>query len=145
VFVFGALPPPPPRYGFATPSTLKPTQWSYPLGSINQIPGQATICGDVRVTPFYDMAEVGQGLGWCVEPGRARGRGRYRRVCRWLLWVHRMHAVCTHMLLQHNDAPSAEVTRHHMYDLMTLLLAGDDLQLISTAAAGHVQDPGVCG
>ena len=28
------------KYGFATPSTLKPTQWSYPAGSINQIPGQ---------------------------------------------------------------------------------------------------------
>lgn len=28
------------KYGFATCSTLKPTQWSYPGGSINQIPGQ---------------------------------------------------------------------------------------------------------
>lgn len=46
------------RYGFATSSTLKPTQWSLPAGSINQIPGQATICGDVRVTPFYDINEV---------------------------------------------------------------------------------------
>jgi hypothetical protein len=54
------------RYGFATCSTLKPTQWSYPLGSINQIPGQATISGDCRVTPFYDMQEVreGGGEGW---------------------------------------------------------------------------------
>lgn len=46
------------RYGFATCSTLKPTQWSYPSGSINQIPGSATICGDMRVTPFYDVEEV---------------------------------------------------------------------------------------
>lgn len=46
------------RYGFATPSTLKPTQWSYPSGSINQIPGTAVVCGDCRVTPFYDMEEV---------------------------------------------------------------------------------------
>ncbi|KAF8063827.1 acetylornithine deacetylase [Scenedesmus sp. PABB004] len=46
------------RYGFATPSTLKPTQWSLPAGSINQIPGSATVCGDVRVTPFYDMDKV---------------------------------------------------------------------------------------
>jgi len=51
-------PPPPPRYGFATSSTLKPTQWSVPAGSINQIPGQAVVCGDIRVTPFYDVYEV---------------------------------------------------------------------------------------
>lgn len=36
------------RYAFATPSTMKPTQFSYPGGSINQIPGEATICGDCR-------------------------------------------------------------------------------------------------
>lgn len=47
------------RYGFATCSTLKPTQWSYPSGSINQIPGTATICGDCRITPFYDVEQVG--------------------------------------------------------------------------------------
>lgn len=46
------------RYGFATCSTLKPTQWSYPAGSINQIPGTATICGDCRITPFYDVEQV---------------------------------------------------------------------------------------
>jgi acetylornithine deacetylase/succinyl-diaminopimelate desuccinylase-like protein len=49
------------RYGFATCSTLKPTQWSYPSGSINQIPGSATISGDMRVTPFYDVEEVRSG------------------------------------------------------------------------------------
>ncbi|KAG0496875.1 hypothetical protein HPP92_001566 [Vanilla planifolia] len=36
-------------YGFATPSTFKPTQWSYPGGGINQIPGECTISGDVRL------------------------------------------------------------------------------------------------
>ncbi|RDY12361.1 Acetylornithine deacetylase [Mucuna pruriens] len=35
-------------YGFATPSTMKPTQWSYPGGGINQIPGECTISGDVN-------------------------------------------------------------------------------------------------
>nr|VDC74430.1 unnamed protein product [Brassica rapa] len=45
-------------YGFATPSTMKPTQWSYPGGGINQIPGECTISGDVRLTPFYDVTEV---------------------------------------------------------------------------------------
>ncbi|GAB4834730.1 hypothetical protein Ancab_032993 [Ancistrocladus abbreviatus] len=45
-------------YGFATPSTMKPTQWSYPGGGINQIPGECTISGDVRLTPFYSVTEV---------------------------------------------------------------------------------------
>ncbi|EPS71024.1 hypothetical protein M569_03733, partial [Genlisea aurea] len=35
-------------YGFATPSTMKPTQWSYPGGGINQIPAECRVCGDVR-------------------------------------------------------------------------------------------------
>ncbi|KAG0497030.1 hypothetical protein HPP92_001721 [Vanilla planifolia] len=45
-------------YGFATPSTFKPTQWSYPGGGINQIPGECTISGDVRLTPFYSPVDV---------------------------------------------------------------------------------------
>ncbi|XP_044465924.1 acetylornithine deacetylase-like, partial [Mangifera indica] len=35
-------------YGFATPSTMKPTQWHYPGGGINQIPFECTVSGDVR-------------------------------------------------------------------------------------------------
>ncbi len=46
------------RYSFATPSTMKPTQWTCPSGSINQIPGEATVCGDIRITPFYDILQV---------------------------------------------------------------------------------------
>ena len=45
-------------YGFATASTLKPTQLAVPSGSINQIPGQASILGDVRITPWWDVKEV---------------------------------------------------------------------------------------
>ncbi|KAG8382483.1 hypothetical protein BUALT_Bualt05G0081900 [Buddleja alternifolia] len=45
-------------YGFATPSTMKPTQWSYPGGGINQIPAECTVCGDVRLTPFYSVTDV---------------------------------------------------------------------------------------
>uniref|UniRef100_A0A1J3GDG8 Acetylornithine deacetylase n=1 Tax=Noccaea caerulescens TaxID=107243 RepID=A0A1J3GDG8_NOCCA len=45
-------------YGFSTPSTMKPTQWSYPGGGINQIPGECTVSGDVRLTPFYDVKDV---------------------------------------------------------------------------------------
>lgn len=55
------------EYLFETSSTLKPTQWSYPGNSVNQIPESATICGDIRfetacltylanrLTPFYNM------------------------------------------------------------------------------------------
>lgn len=53
--------PPHPKeqvYGFATPSTMKPTQWSYPGGGINQIPGECTVSGDVRLTPFYNVTDV---------------------------------------------------------------------------------------
>nr|BAA95409.1 DIP-1 [Citrullus lanatus] len=53
--------PPHPKesdYGFETPSTMKPTQWSYPGGGVNQIPGKSTIAGDVRLTPFYEVKDV---------------------------------------------------------------------------------------
>lgn len=53
--------PPHPKeqiYGFATPSTMKPTQWSYPGGGINQIPAECTVSGDVRLTPFYSVSDV---------------------------------------------------------------------------------------
>ncbi|CAI5499020.1 unnamed protein product [Closterium sp. Naga37s-1] len=49
-------------YGFATPSTMKPTQWSYPGGSVNQIPGECTVAGDCRITPFYELElEIAEG------------------------------------------------------------------------------------
>ncbi|KAL6181086.1 hypothetical protein ACLB2K_047743 [Fragaria x ananassa] len=35
-------------YEYATPSTMKPTQWSW----------KCTISGDVRLTPFYDVKDV---------------------------------------------------------------------------------------
>ncbi|KAK9120731.1 hypothetical protein Syun_018348 [Stephania yunnanensis] len=53
--------PPHPKeqeYKFETPSTMKPTQWSYPGGGINQIPADCTIFGDVRLTPFYETSDV---------------------------------------------------------------------------------------
>ncbi|XXG77929.1 hypothetical protein AAC387_Pa08g1979 [Persea americana] len=62
--------PPHPKeevYGFATPSTLKPTQWSYPGGGINQIPAECTISGDVRLTPFYDITDVAKKLQEYVD------------------------------------------------------------------------------
>ncbi|CAL0314355.1 unnamed protein product [Lupinus luteus] len=54
-------------YGFATPSTMKPTQWSYPGGGINQIPGECTISGDVRLTPFYNVKDVMEKLQEYVD------------------------------------------------------------------------------
>lgn len=46
------------RYDFTNCSTMKPTQMATPVGSLNQIPGTATISGDVRVTPFYHLEKV---------------------------------------------------------------------------------------
>lgn len=46
------------RYQYATGSTLKPTQWRTPEGSINQIPGECTVCGDIRLTPFYRIQDA---------------------------------------------------------------------------------------
>nr|GMD79387.1 acetylornithine deacetylase [Ipomoea batatas] len=37
---------------------MKPTQWSYPGGGINQIPAECTVSGDVRLTPFYSVSDV---------------------------------------------------------------------------------------
>ncbi|CAM0944805.1 unnamed protein product [Alopecurus aequalis] len=45
-------------YKFATPSTMKPTKWSYPGGGLNQIPGECTVSGDIRLTPFYSTSSV---------------------------------------------------------------------------------------
>lgn len=55
------------RYGFATPSTMKATQWSYPGGGVNQIPGECTISGDIRVTPFYSVKEVAKKIQEYVD------------------------------------------------------------------------------
>eukprot|EP00299_Pterocystis_sp_00344_P012825 c6213_g1_i1.p1 GENE.c6213_g1_i1~~c6213_g1_i1.p1 ORF type:complete len:434 (-),score=107.52 c6213_g1_i1:33-1334(-) len=45
------------RYNFASPSTLKPTQIKCSEGSLNQLPPWCEIQGDVRLTPFYNVAE----------------------------------------------------------------------------------------
>lgn len=46
------------EYNFAVGSSIKPTQFSTSSGSINQIPGECTVSGDVRHTPFYSGEEV---------------------------------------------------------------------------------------
>lgn len=45
-------------YNFTTQSTFKPTQVSCSAGTLNQIPAECTIQGDIRLTPFYDMKDV---------------------------------------------------------------------------------------
>jgi len=56
------------EYGFMSCSTMKPTMWDHPPGAINQIPGSATISGDVRLTPFYKAEEVrDQIIAWVKE------------------------------------------------------------------------------
>jgi len=45
-------------YNFATCSTLKPTQVRSDAGAINQIPSHCVVEGDVRLSPFYDVADV---------------------------------------------------------------------------------------
>ena len=45
-------------YKFITSSTMKPTQIACAPGGLNQIPPDATISGDIRLTPFYPVADV---------------------------------------------------------------------------------------
>jgi acetylornithine deacetylase/succinyl-diaminopimelate desuccinylase-like protein len=49
------------RYGFLTPSTLKPTVIDVPNTKITKVPGTAVIEGDIRLTPFYELPEAIQG------------------------------------------------------------------------------------
>ncbi|EKX52085.1 hypothetical protein GUITHDRAFT_92346 [Guillardia theta CCMP2712] len=55
------------RYKFITCSSMKPTQWSYPGGGVNQIPAECTICGDMRLTPFYTAQQAKKSLQSYVE------------------------------------------------------------------------------
>jgi acetylornithine deacetylase len=46
------------EYKFITSSTMKPTQIRCAPGGLNQIPPDATVSGDIRLTPFYEVDEV---------------------------------------------------------------------------------------
>jgi acetylornithine deacetylase len=46
------------KYNFSTQSTFKATRIHALTGSVNQIPGECTVEGDVRVTPFYNVSDV---------------------------------------------------------------------------------------
>lgn len=50
------------EYNFTTCSTMKPTQISCTSGSLNQLPPECTVEGDVRLSPFYDVKDVAAAL-----------------------------------------------------------------------------------
>lgn len=55
------------RWGFIAPSSMKPTQQECAKGSLNQIPPWATLAGDIRISPFYDILEVMDSVEKWVE------------------------------------------------------------------------------
>jgi acetylornithine deacetylase len=46
---------------------MKPTQVSCPKGGLNQIPGECTISGDIRLTPFYKVEDARDAVMKYVE------------------------------------------------------------------------------
>jgi len=46
------------RWGFVSPSTLKATVVRAPNDKITKVPGNVVIEGDIRLTPFYDIAQA---------------------------------------------------------------------------------------
>lgn len=60
------------EYKFATPSTMKPTQWSCFKNALNQICPETTVEGDIRVTPFHDLEEVKKAIEGCVVTSMGR-------------------------------------------------------------------------
>ncbi len=64
------------RYKFATPSTMKPTQIKCSEGSINQVPAWAEVQGDIRLTPFYNVADCMKKVQGYVDELNAGGGGR---------------------------------------------------------------------
>eukprot|EP00605_Chrysophyceae_sp_TOSAG23-4_P000552 GSChrysophyteH1.ASY1.ANO1.622.1 assembled CDS len=49
-------------------NTMKPCQINCTPGALNQLPPEATIEGDIRLTPFYDIKEVQKTIeGWVAE------------------------------------------------------------------------------
>jgi acetylornithine deacetylase/succinyl-diaminopimelate desuccinylase-like protein len=54
------------RWGFLSCSSLKATKIRVDNDKITKIPGSASVEGDVRLTPFYDMADVIAGMNKLV-------------------------------------------------------------------------------
>jgi acetylornithine deacetylase len=55
------------EYNFHTQSTFKATQITCPPGALNQLPGECTVQGDMRITPFYDVQVIKQRIELYVQ------------------------------------------------------------------------------
>jgi acetylornithine deacetylase len=56
------------EYNFKTQSSFKATQISCAEGSLNQLPPECTVEGDVRLAPFYDVVDVRRAVdGYVAE------------------------------------------------------------------------------
>lgn len=55
------------RWRFSSPSSCKPTVFKCDNNKITIIPGQASVLGDLRITPFYDVAATLSGAIAFVE------------------------------------------------------------------------------
>ncbi|EGC29301.1 hypothetical protein DICPUDRAFT_51357 [Dictyostelium purpureum] len=72
------------EYNFEISSTMKPTLWKEIQGSFNTIPGQATICGDIRLSPFYEVSDLKAKVASYVKDineniTKLRSRGPYSK------------------------------------------------------------------
>lgn len=55
------------EYGFPCSSSLKATRVSAPDGGLNQIKGTASLSGDIRLIPFYKIADAKAAVERCVR------------------------------------------------------------------------------
>merc|ERR1712151_788167 len=55
------------RYQFAIGSSMKPTQMECKKGSLNQICPEASMQGDIRLSPFYNVEEVKKAIEGYVK------------------------------------------------------------------------------
>lgn len=65
------------EYKYEIPSSCKPTIFKMPPGSVNQIPGECTVLGDIRMTPFYDVEEAMEFLNKTVRKIRVESLKTY--------------------------------------------------------------------
>eukprot|EP01132_Coremiostelium_polycephalum_P008046 gene8046-9895_t len=70
------------EYHFDVSSSMKQTMWKKFDGAYNQIPGEVTIMGDIRLTPFHDIATLKKKIDEYVkvindDPTILRSRGPF--------------------------------------------------------------------
>ncbi|CAI5939842.1 unnamed protein product, partial [Closterium sp. NIES-65] len=93
-------------YGFATPSTMKPTQWSYPGGSVNQIPGECTLAGDCSVQDACVPTALSL-PSLCSVDEAAATRSQHMAGIGTKLYPMRSCATWAHQLTPHFTSPHA--------------------------------------